>query len=703
MTLDELQNWPPHIKALADAATKYGDASQQAGDNVQAIVDASTWKGDAGDAARDAMARSATRFQTAGSEATTVAMHAAKAYGESQSLASDIGSFLTYAAEPPAVIIDPKTNGVTPPDITGLNKDQLEKVINKLKDLQTRVTGLVARGDMLDDELARILDEGTGADTGPQTIIGDEDIRRHAKQDVNDALAGDREAAKRVEKVLNSIKPGQELTPEQGSYLSQMQAQQNGMTVEELKTAEERLGDQKHIIADSWQLMSNDKVTFPKTGLTPGDLDDPNNRVKGGFDQLPRSVQNAIKSGDNMWIDQVKDIANIVRDGRVELQTGTQLDRELLNKADRIMDTQPFDHPGQGYLVEPCLEAILNSAGRDDIAVHDLVTGEKGNDFIHDIEHHAWADKGAAAATLFPNAGDHSKQAGETVHAFAAYTGEHYQELLNMSGKDSLGQVNPEFVRALGRATAPYIDDMVGQNIDGTQGFGKLDSGGNANNMRGLFAVIDSDETAGKEFNGRAAGVWQSFMGQYSQGLATGGLPDGALLESVGKLQGAMDMGEYIHQLDSGKDEYQAKLETYNKHGQWYDAGKSFAELFPYTAPAAEVYGKLPGDPLRDMFVGEAPTPGTTDPMPLRQLNDITKPIAEYLVHEKVGDLSKLDGYIKDGKLDWTQSGTQNAVEAYLSTVGGGNEFPYIHWLEAYGNATKVSPGEFNKITLPEK
>lgn len=101
MTLAELQEWPPHIKALADAASKRGDASQQAADKVQAIVDMSTWQGDAGEAARDAMKRSAARFDNAGFEALYVAMHANKAYGESQTLADDIGAFLAYAAAPP--------------------------------------------------------------------------------------------------------------------------------------------------------------------------------------------------------------------------------------------------------------------------------------------------------------------------------------------------------------------------------------------------------------------------------------------------------------------------------------------------------------------------------------------------------------------------------------------------------------------------
>ncbi|SLG23488.1 Uncharacterised protein [Mycobacteroides abscessus subsp. abscessus] len=47
------------------------------------------------------MKRSAARFDNAGFEALYVAMHANKAYGESQTLADDIGAFLAYAAAPP--------------------------------------------------------------------------------------------------------------------------------------------------------------------------------------------------------------------------------------------------------------------------------------------------------------------------------------------------------------------------------------------------------------------------------------------------------------------------------------------------------------------------------------------------------------------------------------------------------------------------
>jgi hypothetical protein len=48
--------------------------------------------------------------------------------------------------------------------------------------------------------------------------------------------------------VLGTIKPYNELSPEQAAYLNEMQRQQAGMSVPALNKAEEQLGDKKHII-----------------------------------------------------------------------------------------------------------------------------------------------------------------------------------------------------------------------------------------------------------------------------------------------------------------------------------------------------------------------------------------------------------------------------------------------------------------------
>ncbi len=88
---------------------------------------------------------------------------------------------------------------------------------------------------------------------------------RQAERDVHDALAGDLGAAARVSGVLGSITPDQlagktPLNAEQASVLSQLQAQEHGMSVDALKTAEQRLGVERAIIGDSWQLMSNPRA-----------------------------------------------------------------------------------------------------------------------------------------------------------------------------------------------------------------------------------------------------------------------------------------------------------------------------------------------------------------------------------------------------------------------------------------------------------
>ncbi|MFL6086166.1 MAG: EspA/EspE family type VII secretion system effector, partial [Mycobacterium sp.] len=76
------------------------------------------------------------------------------------------------------------------------------------------------------------LGEQKFAKEGPQLLgaegkeDNEEEKRRQAEKDVHDALAGDPDAAKRVEEVLGRIQPGQQLKPDEASYLSQMQAQQ---------------------------------------------------------------------------------------------------------------------------------------------------------------------------------------------------------------------------------------------------------------------------------------------------------------------------------------------------------------------------------------------------------------------------------------------------------------------------------------------
>jgi len=526
------------------------------------------------------------------------------------------------------------------------------------------------------------------------------------------------------------------IPPERMAYLNGLSHSMDGKSPEEIKAMLADLQpDERKAVSNALHLVGSDRVRTDvlDPSLKPGD----HGYVPpaGGKENLPKSIQDVfdaplLNDPSGYWIDnpdgsrthmppdynkpykfldEYRDIAAISSYGDPALQRSSALNEGMLAESRELLEhfesNRWPDYPDSwGHQnLDPTLQELISSASHDPVAVHDMVAGPDtvaNDNFMHDLYRHDWADNGTAVGEMFPATFDHSERAGQTMHAFDAYAAGHYQEMLNMSGADSLGQVNPELVRALGAANVPYIDDMAGSNINGTRGFEDLDNGVNANNMRNLFAVIDSDDLAGKSFNSHAASTWKDLVADYSQDLAKTGVPDGDLLKSVGKLQGAMDMGEYIHQLDSGNDQHAAAVAAWEKKGEWYDAAKAVVGEVPRVKDAVDIYDKIPGDPLRDLFVGDQPKPGTLAPMQLRDMDDLTKTVASYLVHEKVGDLSLIDSYIENGVL---KSDTPTKyIDGYLSSIGQHNEFPWIKWNEAYQASIYVSEGEYDKIKPPE-
>jgi hypothetical protein len=527
------------------------------------------------------------------------------------------------------------------------------------------------------------------------------------------------------------------ISPERMVYLNGLSDSLDGKSPAEIRATLDNLppADAK-AVANALHLVGSDGVkTTVDPSIKPGE--DGYVPATGGKANLPKSIQDIFDAplrnnptGDwittpdgakifippdyqkpYMLLDEYRDIAAISNYADPDLQRGSALDEGMLAESRELLaDSQGHVFPdwdtnwNQQHL-DPTLQDLLSASSHDPIAVHDAFAGLDGqspnNDFIRDVYQHDWADGGKAAGQLFPNTTDHSVRAGQTMHAFDAWAGQHYQDLLNMNGgSDSLGQVNPELVRTLGEANAPYLDDMAGANIDGSQGFDKLDAGGNANNTRGLFAVIDSDPVAEEAFNKHAAATWRDIVADYSQDLAMTGVPDGQLLAAAGKLSGAQDMGQFIHQLDMGKNEYDASVAAWEKKGQWYDAIHDVASEVPRVKDAVGIYDRIPGDPLRELFVGQQPTPGTMTPMPLHDVSEITRPVAEYLVHEKKGDLGPLQDWITNGEL--RADTPQKLVDRYLSDIAGNNEFPYVEWTNAYQSSIYVSEGEFDKIKPPE-
>lgn len=398
---------------------------------------------------------------------------------------------------------------------------------------------------------------------------------KRAEEDVRATLeSGDEAAADRVEQVLGSIKPYQQLTPEQAAYLNEMQKHQSGMSVADLKTAEDRLGDNGHVIGDSWQLMSNDDV--PRSA---GTFDE---QQKGGFDRLPQSVQDTIKSPGALPADNsLRDIAAIVKDGNHNLQTGTELDRELIRKADRMMDTplftdgstfNPDKHPG---FIDDTVNDIFESAGRDHHIVHDHITGthgDDGQDFLRDITTHEWNDDGRAAGWLFEWTSDTKNPIGaETASVYAEFLGRESGDLLAVDGSRQIGDMNPELVKAFANGLMPYQAEMVEENPLVDTVFKPLDDlGGAMDKTKGLFAVIDSQPDAAREFNRaayeRALDMQSSFAELAREDPRLAGF-DTRLddLQSSGRLLAVINGGmqqETLSNIENGKMNAEQALEN---------------------------------------------------------------------------------------------------------------------------------------------
>ena len=448
-----------------------------------------------------------------------------------------------------------------------------------------------------------------------------------AEREVHAALAGDQRAASRVNQVLNSITAEQRagnvpLSAEQASVLSQLQAQQHGMSINDLSTAEERLGDQRQMIGNSWQLMSNPCILFPKTELKPGGQQG-SETLKGGAAQLPKSVQQAF---DSPWVpyndvvvgsalvssDPMKIIANIVKQGNPAFQTNTDLDRRMIRRASAMMDaTFGESKPADGAQIRlrdiafaQIVSDMLGAVSPDHQVVHDALTGPDHDTFLQNVIHHFWLDQGSSVASLFDwtEAAAHGPEAGiagESARAYGSYVGSHEPELLHLPGSHTLGEVNPKLVQGMAHGLAPYIS-----NIAGTSGalaefgytadaYGEDNDSGRMPLAKGIFSVLSTDRVASDYFNGTADGRALVAESAYAQALA-GHAPNmdsyNANLHDAMTLRGLVHSG--IHNAVQADAENHHTAEETAQRTE-HDQRKTAYELGIRTLSAAAVF--VPG------------------------------------------------------------------------------------------------------------
>ena len=397
-----------------------------------------------------------------------------------------------------------------------------------------------------------------------------------------------------------------------------MQAQQEGMSLERLKEVREELGENGDIIPNSWQLMSNKDVEFPTTKTEQEALDDPSNMTHGGADKLPESVRGVLDSSGILYTDQTRDIADIVKSGDSSLQKGTELDRALIGKADKMMDTpvwekDPVSNGNEGSRdpwLDPAVSDVFSAVSADHEVIYDHLNSDKGQDFLHDVNHHAWGDNGDAAGSLFEWTKDapagESELAADTANIYADYLGKHGDELIDLPGNTAIGKVNPELVQAYGTGLEPYQLQLAGEQYDSEHGFQPIDNlEGNMDNTKRLFAVIDSGDSAAEKFNQAAYRHALDLQGSFAD-LAESNpdlvTTDDRLddLQSSARLLGAINGGanlESAAHIENTKDAaLEAARESYNNRKLWLDT--ALANI-PEAGRAA---------PLADALLGPEPT-----------------------------------------------------------------------------------------------
>ncbi|BBW99461.1 hypothetical protein MMOR_03980 [Mycolicibacterium moriokaense] len=586
-------------------------------------------------------------------------------------------------------------NGVaTPPP-------NLPEVFRSYPQAYTRMLQrLLKTYDGIDGETARkfpTFDEDGAAKPDVSFAVGDDPRKEEIEDLVRRSLAGDKDAARQVDDILDGIEPNQlqphsdpnnpgvtmppvPLTPDQAEVVSQMQSQMSGKSLDELVALKNDLGEHGDIIGDSMQVMSDPDVKFPlvvdepfKNQIPPGiDTD----AMTGGKGMLPQSVKDALDApavsraiaGPDQTIpvttypsgDDLQKVSELIRAGDAQFQQGSELDRTMMDRAVDVLHGAEKENRDYFKSSNPqgdsIVQDIFNSAGRDQIVSHDMIT-EPNSTFLDDIARHEWTDNGAAIRTLTDWVHDGATstdpdvalRAGETANALSTYLGDSGDDLLNLQhpggwGLDedtTVGQMNPDLVQSWGDALDPYQKAMLG---DGQMpGFepvpGTADS--DFTQMRNIFAVMDSDPTAAKAWNEAA----------YEHILDYQRNPDYNNLANAGAMLGVVDSAAVqemesrgANNLDNQKAVYDMKKAALGAALGWPASqipavGGTIAEL--------TIKGMLGSEPTLESVTSNAPTTNVADAM-----NQTNFYIAEGLVRDDP-NLGEMSQYVnpEDGSL----------------------------------------------------
>ncbi|WP_063045954.1 TPR repeat region-containing protein [Nocardia pseudovaccinii] len=448
----------------------------------------------------------------------------------------------------------------------------------------------------------------------------------------------------------------------QMEYLTQISRSLDSKSPQEIEQIMTKLPpDGQRALANSFQIVSNEKIN---AGVT----NDPAIPKHGGADQLPKQIQTSLTRKDlvvnqfhntaggttrSIELNGVADnqaVANMVRVSDPQLRNGSAIDSELLDVGRQYLGAQvnheqlqhnaltSFTLDGNGASDTSAItEGIFNAVGQDKVAVESVVTGPNGKDFVSDALSHQWPDDGKAVSSLFtfgdkdatvedpgnPADVQSAMRTGRIMQsvAEATSTDEAWKLLSNVPNTDgqSAGQLNPDLLQSISKSMSPYVSDLAGADQPDKPGFNLLrsdhtswaDPNGN-NSFSGsanIFALMNTDENAGKDFNGAA--VAEVLRQETKFGVDPTNPDAGGWLSTAGRLHGLVDKGNMIEVQDQYDDRHAQEEASYKRKAAWFDAGKaafSFGSGFGDT-PEKFAYALVngSGDSLKDAFTGGRP------------------------------------------------------------------------------------------------
>jgi len=438
--------------------------------------------------------------------------------------------------------------------------------------------------------------------------------------------------------------------------------------------------------------------------LTPLSFGEPTHNPDGSIGLPPLTTASQPTAGLN-------DLADIIHRGNRDLQVGSGLDSGLFEKSQQLLEqsngwpvpgNDPMSDRPRWYhqLVDPTLQNMFNAVNKDDLVIHDAVTGSGGERFLNNLTQHQWQDDGLAAGGLFDWVGesaahDSTGRAAETAHALEEYTSNKHNQLLNLPDTQgqSLGQVNPELTRDWARAFSPYMDDMVGMNTGDSNGlFAPLDPDSSVEpaNTRHLMSVLYSDhppldggadagaaKTASQILSESSQAHINSYLTAAAESVADRNAgEDNFAMQSAGKLQAAMDLGAYDERFDTTHDIFEAQKQAHEMQSKLFDLGKDVIGEFP----GGSTVGGL-GGLMKDVIVGSDPVMPGVQSVAGRDMFPVQLHMAQTLAQAGVGDphfLEVVRGHLdanghfniprEDGTPDYRYF--KNDINNYLASVG---------------------------------